>query len=88
MNTRQMKARPYTFTTWENPSWGLKMFIDFNQKFLETIFGNKTNVKRFATSKEGTIIMACLYIYIFTMIASLGWNAGQGSKIDIDLNLK
>ena len=34
MNTRQMKARPYTFTTWENPSWGLKMFIDFNQKFL------------------------------------------------------
>jgi hypothetical protein len=83
------RQRQYVnWETWDAPPRVVKDFMQLNSNLLATIFGQTNNVKMFAYSKQGVIIMACLYIYIFSMVASLGWNAGQGSKKIIDINLK
>lgn len=86
MNRTQKRAFTY-WTHWDKNPF-LREFIIFNASLLKTILGDSRKVKDFAFSKEGTIIMLCFYIYVLSMVGSLGWNAGQGSKIDIDLNLK
>tara|TARA_R100000664_G_scaffold31135_1_gene44392 strand:- start:471 stop:731 length:261 start_codon:yes stop_codon:yes gene_type:complete len=86
MNITRRKAFTY-WTDWDKKPF-TRDFVLFNLSLLTTILGEGDNVKKFAYSKEGTIIMLCFYIYVLSMVSSLGWNAGQGSKIDIDLNLK